>query len=104
MIKGANVYWFLQLATVGEGGIPQEEVDLEVTVSRTAGTLGVAGVTSGMNSETRVSFQGDPGVQLGTMVRITSGLIRTEAKEEVLRVVSKVVLFLLEHRAMKVDR
>lgn len=61
---------------MGEGGILQDEVDFGVTVSRTVGILVVAEVMAGMNSETRVSFQADQGVQLVAMERVISGLIR----------------------------
>ena len=36
----------------------------------------VAGVMAGMNSETRVNFQGDPGVQVDAMKRVNSGPLR----------------------------
>lgn len=72
---------FLQLATVGEGGILQEEVGSGVTVSRAVGTLVVAGVMAGMNSETRVNFQGDPGVQVDATERVNSGPLRMAVEE-----------------------
>lgn len=81
---------------MGEGGIPQEGVDFEVTVSRAVGTLVVAEVMAGMNLETRVSFQGDRGVQLVAMERVISGLIRT-AVEGVGVKVARTVVLLLEH-------
>lgn len=62
---------------MGEGGILQEGVDSGVTVSRAGGTLVVAGVMEGMNLETRVSIQRDPGgVQVDAMGRGISGLFR----------------------------
>ncbi|KAJ9140556.1 hypothetical protein P3X46_031189 [Hevea brasiliensis] len=72
--------WSLQLVAAGGGGIPQEEVVLGVTVSRTVGTLAVAVVMAEMNSETRVNFHCDLRVQLGAVVMITSGLIQMEAE------------------------
>lgn len=45
-------------------------------VSRSVGILVVPELTAGMNSETRVSFQADRGVQLVAMEKVISGLIR----------------------------
>lgn len=66
---------------MGEGGILQEEVGSGVTVSRAVGTLVVAGVMAGMNSETRVNIQGDPGVQVDAMERVNSGPLRMAVEE-----------------------
>ena len=68
---------FLQLVAVGEQGILQVKVCFEVTVSGVEGTSAVAEeAMEGMNSETRVSFQDDPRVQVDGMEIIISGLIR----------------------------
>ncbi len=67
-----------------------------MTVSRAVGTLVVAGVIAGMNSETRVNFQGDPGVQVDATERVNSGSVRM-AVEGVGVKVGTVVLLLVEH-------
>lgn len=94
--------WCLQLeAVVGGGGILQEEVGFGVTVLRAVGTFLVAGDMAGMNSKTRVSFQGGLGVQLDMLERIISKVIRVEAEGEGVKVGQKAVHFLHEHREGK---
>lgn len=58
---------------VGEEGSLQEELAFGVTLSEVVGTMVVAVAMAGMNSETRVSFLGEPGVQLDEMERVISG-------------------------------
>jgi hypothetical protein len=89
--------YFLQLAAVGEGDFLREEVGSGVTVSRAVGTLVAAGVMAGVNSETRVSFQGDPGVQVDAMERVISGLTRMAVGGVGVKVEWTVAPLLLEH-------
>lgn len=86
---------------MGGGGILQEEVGFGVTVLRAVGTFLVAGDMAGMNSKTRVSFQGGLGVQLDMLEKIISKVIRVEAEGEGVKVGQKAVHFLHEHREGK---
>lgn len=79
------MYWLWQLVAVAEVGLHQEELGSAATVSRVAGTLVVAGVMEGMNSEVRVSFQGDQKVQAGVTER--DERIKMEIEEAVIKAV-----------------
>jgi len=91
---------------VDEGGILLQELGFEVRVLRTVGVgaLVVGEDMAGMNSGTRVSFQGDPGVHLDTMEKISNELLikMDIAEGDGVKEGQKVVLLLREHRS--VDR
>lgn len=56
---------------MGEGNILLEDLGFDLTVSGAVTSVAVV-IMEGMNSETRVSFQGEVGVQLGATERVIS--------------------------------
>ena len=72
---------------MAEGDSLQEEVVSAMIVSGQEGTMVVAEATGETNSETRVSSQDDPEVQLDATGKVISGLTKMEVEgEEVVRV------------------
>lgn len=79
---------------MGEGSFLLEEAGSVATVLEAVATSVAVAIMEGMNLETRVSFQGEVGVQLGAVERVIS-VIRMEEVDA--KAVGAAVLLLLEH-------